>query len=297
MTPVAPVFVLAPARSCSSVVTAMIGAHPQLFGLPELAIIGATTVGEANDRKVNAMRAKGYHVVSAPGLTQAVAQLVCGGQRDEEVREAREWIDSRRNWAPREMFDALSARVAPRAIVEQSPETVMTVAGLTMLERDFPDSPIIHLVRHPITTVNSMVNYWKNWPEFAADDGRWQRALLLWLTQHRRVAEFTAARQVSVTVRAEDVLSDDASLRHICAALSIDASKDSLALMRRADSCFVGEIHPDLRGSMDPGFIADPRPRALAPIEPVQCPREWNIDPFLQMQVLDVARQLGYPIA
>ena len=42
----APVFLLATARSCSSVVTAMIGQHPALCGLPELKLFASPTIGE-----------------------------------------------------------------------------------------------------------------------------------------------------------------------------------------------------------------------------------------------------------
>ena len=41
-----PVFLLATARSFSSVVTAMIGQHPQLAGLPELKLFCAADIAE-----------------------------------------------------------------------------------------------------------------------------------------------------------------------------------------------------------------------------------------------------------
>lgn len=289
-----PVFVLAPARSYSSVVTAMIGSHPQLLGLPELALIGYPTVGDAIDHKVAAMRAKGYRAVTAPGLAQAVAELVFGGQGDAQVTAALQWLEERRTWPPHLLIDVLREHAAPCAIVEQSPETVMSTSGLDMLGRDYPNASVIHLVRHPVTAVESMVRFWQDWPAFAGDDGRWQRALLLWTSQHQRIAQFLQGRGSAITMRAEDVLNSHEVLREVCTFLEIDDSPIAIDLMSSADSPFVGEVHPDLRGAMDPGFVAASRPRSVPAPEVVQFPREWNIDPFVQMGALACARELGY---
>jgi len=289
-----PVLVLAPARSYSSVFTAMLGAHPQLFGLPELALLGFPTVGEAIDRKIAAMRAKGYRAVTAPGATQAVAEIVFGGQGDQEVAAALTWLDERRGESPIQVLDALRSAVAPRAIVEQSPETVMSAQGLHAVRESYPNAWVIHLVRHPVSSVNSMINFWKDWPSFAQDEDKWQRALMLWIQQHHRIAEFISASDRGFTVRSEDALGDDAVLVRLCEFLGIDAGPSAVTAMRTGASPFAGDIHPDVRGAMDPACAVDSRPRPVPPVVPVSFPREWNIDPFTQMQAMALARSLGY---
>ena len=71
----APVFVLAPARSFTSVVCAMLGQHPQLYALPETNLLCADTVGT---RLARADRST--HRTILHGLLRAVAQLEFGAQ-------------------------------------------------------------------------------------------------------------------------------------------------------------------------------------------------------------------------
>src|SRR3982750_3544139 len=71
------VFVLSPPRSFSTIVSAMLGQHPQLYGLPELHLFGAETIAEFTRQCEEAT----YPM--ADGLLRAVAQLYFGRQTDD----------------------------------------------------------------------------------------------------------------------------------------------------------------------------------------------------------------------
>src|SRR5438270_2842334 len=82
-----PVFVLAPARSNSSVVSAMIGMHPELYGFPELSLWRGETVGHLITDQPNARGLKAR--ARTAGLARAVAEVFKGSQDEELIQWAR----------------------------------------------------------------------------------------------------------------------------------------------------------------------------------------------------------------
>src|SRR5690349_18732705 len=84
----APLIILAPPRSFTSVVCAMLGQHPQMYGLPEVNLFVAETMLERQA------------IVSHPkwsqhGLLRAVAQLYGEKQTVQTVLLAQRWLDIR----------------------------------------------------------------------------------------------------------------------------------------------------------------------------------------------------------
>ena len=65
---------LAPARSYSSVVSAMIGQHPELVGLPELKLFCFPTVGEMAAPLPFNIGASAASPIAAPGLVRALRE-------------------------------------------------------------------------------------------------------------------------------------------------------------------------------------------------------------------------------
>src|SRR3954453_7949488 len=185
----APVFVLAPARSFSSVVAAMLGQHPQLYGFPELRIFRAARVGAllSEPPPGQGMPAR----ERAAGLLRALAQTHEGQQSAAAAERAWRWLGDRADWDVALLLDQLLARVQPLTGVEKSPETSLTDAALDRVDRAYPGARYLHLVRHPWATVASMmaawrpVVYWPVRPEHAA-----QFCTELWLAQHGRIEAF-----------------------------------------------------------------------------------------------------------
>ena len=96
-----PIFVLAAPRSYSSLVNAMIGQHPELYGVPELNLFQCETVAEFNSGKNAAGAAKSpfwkamrqlKHIIaahlSAKNNTQALAKQALSGALNCEL----DWV-------------------------------------------------------------------------------------------------------------------------------------------------------------------------------------------------------------
>src|SRR5215471_2930758 len=87
-----PVFVLAPARSYTTVSVALLAGHPQLYGLPETSLFVRDTVSE-----ILAMPAVPSTEISGrrhtlTGLERALAQLHDGRQDQTALDRAIDWI-------------------------------------------------------------------------------------------------------------------------------------------------------------------------------------------------------------
>ena len=72
-----PLFLLAPPRSYTSVINAMIGQHPQTFGLPELNLFNVTKIKDLWRRVSNEV---GGDSNRRHGLLRAVAEIYAGEQ-------------------------------------------------------------------------------------------------------------------------------------------------------------------------------------------------------------------------
>ena len=94
-----PLFVLAPARSYTSVVATMIGQHPDLAGLPELKLFSYQTIGELEASLPSYWIERGF-THRSPGLVRALAQLEFGkqtGQRCGFSQAHEQWGESDSN--------------------------------------------------------------------------------------------------------------------------------------------------------------------------------------------------------
>src|SRR4051812_27146112 len=138
----------------------MIGRHPELADLPELKLFAYRTIAELEASLPRYWRERGF-THRSPGLVRAVAEFGFGGQEPDRLDRARAWLQERQHWSGAHVFDALLARLAPRAAVEKSPENVATAAALRRLARAYPHARYLHLTRHPVTTQASMVEHRK----------------------------------------------------------------------------------------------------------------------------------------
>ncbi len=155
-----PLIILAPPRSYTSLVCAMLGQHPQLYGLPELHLFMADTVAGwwkiCDDARWR-----------AHGALRAVAELYFGGQTEETVKKAEGWLRRRSQLSTGALFRRITRIVWPRLAVEKSPSTTYSLERLGRLQRAFPAARYIHLVRHPRTQAESMIR----WRERRQEEG------------------------------------------------------------------------------------------------------------------------------
>jgi len=286
-----PVFVLAPARSNSSVVTAMLGQHPELCAFPELGLFRKDTVGELLTDPPGWTGAPAHQRMS--GLYRALAEHHDGAQTSDTVAAAARWVEARSGWSVRELFDHLLELAAPRAAIEKSPESSSRDDHLARLVAAYPRARYLHLTRHPRTSVDSMQRVWSG-------KGYWHVApelfphfcLGVWYHQHRRIDELVSSLPAhrALRVRSEDVINEPATaLPRVCAWLGIDPSVD--AITHPEDSPYAALGPDNAAGGWDEGFLRDPR------LRPVELPRSLDLpaaDPWLGLAARQLATRFGY---
>lgn len=297
-----PVFVLAPPRSFTSVVCAMLGQHPSLVGLPEVNL----HVTARMDSWWRLCFQTGSFL--SHGLLRAVAELVFGSQDEDAVARARWWVEFRRSATTADVYRELADAARPRALVDKSPATVLHPAFLRRAQSAFPHARFLHLVRHPRSTCASIHAA----PEILAAVGVFSKAVdlgacasladpePLWLATHRNILSFLeevpAARWRRV--RGEDVLMDtDRHLRELAAWLDVDAGEESLDAMRHPErSPFARFGPPGARFGNDPKFLENPglRPARARP-QSLDGPVAWRTDGTgLSGEVRQMAVSFGY---
>jgi Sulfotransferase family len=300
---------LAPPRSFSSVVCAMIGQHPELYGFPELLLFTTETVAQLRQSYVGRMEWGPLLAVYPPGLLRALAELDHGEQSAAAVEAAQTWLEARRDWPTRRVFDHLLQRVHPRRGVEKSPPTVAQTESLQRVLAACPTAKFLHLTRHPITALASMQEHFAplarpvppEWSEhFLPDLTDPRMAAWTWVRLHGNILEFTRALPPgqSMRIKGEELLSDpDTHLTRIAAWLGVRTDPAAIEAMKHPErSPYATRGPKKAPGGYDPKFLESPglrRPRDPPPT--LQPPEAWEIMPWLWERVLQRASELGYP--
>ena len=291
---------LAPARSFSSVVATMIGQHPQLAGLPELKLFGFRTIGELEASLPAYWRERGF-THRSPGLVRALAEVEFGGQTPRRLNAARAWLGERSRWSGADVLDVLLDKLAPRAAVEKSPETVDDGAALRRLARDYPNARYLHLTRHPAATAASMARHLDTTLPGVALTFNLTSGVETWREVHERILRFTASlpRERVLRLRAEDALNDAReSMRAIARWLRLrDGDAEIEAMLHPEASPFArfGPRGSGVIGGHDHGFLRDPIPRAVELPAMFEMPADWSGDHSGWRRAARLSERLGYP--
>jgi hypothetical protein len=292
-------FVLAPARSYSSVIVTMIGQHPQLVGLPELKLFGHRTIADLEHSLPAYWRRRGF-THRSPGLVRALAEFEFGGQTRKNIAAARKWLRARGNWSGAEVFDVLLARLAPRQAVEKSPENVTSAAALRRLKAAYPNARYLHLTRHPLTTQASASRHLRDTVPGHPQAGEPMAGIAAWVEVHQRILRFTAVlpKQRVLRVRAEDILNDpDRHLRELARWLRIRDDDEAIEAMRHPERSPFARFGPrgsGVIGGHDHGFLRDPVVRRAELPATFDPPQGWIGQPQLWRRAQALARRLGY---
>lgn len=291
-----PLFILTCMRSFSSVVSTMLGQHPQAYGLPELNLFVADTLGEVMDR-LHSHRPQGLN-----GLLRTVAELEYREQSQESVRQARAWLAQRRQWPIQRVFGFVAQRVGTRMLVEKSPSTALDETRLIRLRRHFPDAYFLHLTRHPRATCKSIHEIQQKTAILAERrTGTPANPESLWLRAHRNILRFT--RQLrpgqSLCLQGELLLSrPELYLPQIAEWLELRADPDAVdAMLHPERSPYARFGPPNAPFGHDPNFLHNPRFEKRAPRPArLEGPFDWpapDADHFSRA-TLKTARALGY---
>lgn len=288
-----PLIILTPMRSFSSVVCAMLGQHPQAYGLPEVNLFIADTVGELMG--LHQARPHGMH-----GLLRVLAQVHDGEQTDSGVDEALLWLDDHRGWTTRQVFDHILDAIGDRVAVDKSPRTVLSPQYLERAYRMYPEASFLHLTRHPRSTGKSLIaNLEKNaeWGgTFRADRVDPEK---IWLRAHQNVLNFAATLPPGqcMRIKGEDLLSQpDVYLPQIAEWLDIDPGPEALEAMMHPERSPFSCLGPEgAKYGNDPDFLENPVLRPGRVTQPnLGDPLDWAPERGFEKTTLKIARLMGY---
>lgn len=295
-----PVIILAPPRSFTSVVCAMLGQHPQMYGLPEVNLFVAETMRE---REGVIARPK----FSEHGLLRVVAQLFAGEQTIQTIALARRWIEIRSNCTCASVFRELAEKVSPRILVDKSPRTITRCDYIQRAWRAFPSTKFLHLLRHPRSQGESL---WKlggtvvakglDAFDYSTDPPvvDFQKA---WYSMHMNIVTFLdgVPEGQQMRVLGEDLLANpEAYLRRIAEWLGLRTDDEAMEAMKHPErspyACF-GPMNA--RFGNDPHFLQSPtfRPYSGAAQPTLEGPLSWRQDGRgFSLEVIELAREFGY---
>jgi hypothetical protein len=304
-----PLFILALPRSFTSVICAMLGQHPEMYGLPEMHFFSAETIGDWLKRCERA-RAPIAH-----GPLRAAAELIYGAQTEQTITLAQGWLRRRSHYTTGLLLESLAEKVAPQILVDKSPSMVRRPEFLRRAYRMFPQARFIHLLRHPVSQGKSVMKFIQTAsrtgpvPEWllrlggnASRSGLFKPLELdpqqSWYERNLNVCEFLTSVPDSqkMQLRGEDVLTEpDLHLRHVATWLGIRTDAEAIEQMKHPErspyACFGPK---NARAGNDPSFLSNPvlRP-AQVKQESLEGPLSWRPDGFLP-KVKHLAREFGY---
>jgi hypothetical protein len=284
-----PLIILAPMRSYSTVVSAMLGQHPQMYSLMETHLFTCEKMWEW----WRLYREK--NKVLGQGLLRVIAELVMGYQSEATIEQARLWILRRLAWPTSQVFRALAMRVTPSVLIEKSPLTVNRLENLQRIQAAFPRARFLHLTRHPLEFGRSYLKFFENMgiPVKADPQAVWHR-------QHSTILIFlaTVPREQQLRIRGEDVLdAPDQHLTKIAAWMGVQTSPDAIEKMKHPErSPFAGFGPRNAPMGGDPQFFSDPTLHCVkAKRLSLDVSLPWRQDgQGFTVQVQDMAQKLGY---
>jgi sulfotransferase family protein len=313
-----PIFILAPPRSFTSVVGAMIGQHPQTYGLPELELFAAETMAEWWGLCAKATFPRVH------GSLRAVAEIFFGEQTEETVKLARGWLRRRSHVTTGYFLELLADQVRPRILVEKSTSNVYRHKFMGRAYNMFPGARFIHLVRHPHGHGKSVMKFLaEREKQGSVPPDHWMHRLAAfstpaprdgingdrdrhadpqraWHALHTNICRFlqSVPPAQQLRVRGEDVLSDpDTKLGEIAGWLGLRTDEEAIEEMKHPERSPYACFGPrGARYGNDRFFLEDPvlRP-ARVELHSLDTSPSWRTDgPGFLPEVKRLAREFGY---
>lgn len=284
--PTAPVFIIAPPRSGTTLLRVMLAGHPGLFACNELQLLHFETLSERSAAY------QGKFSLWSEGLVRAVMEL-----RSCDANAAKDLLRQfeKQGMTTQEMFFQLQEWVGDRLIVDKSPSYALDPLALEKALADFPDARFIHLVRHPYSMVKSFEKYHMDQVLYLHPHGFSARQLgeLVWLESHRNALAFLEklpARQQFRMVYEDLVKNPEAVMHDMCRALSIPFHEGLLNPYQDLDKKMTDGIYHDSRSMGDTHFDQKKKIDAAKA-------DDWRgaaTDDFLSRETWSLSQQLGY---
>lgn len=294
-----PLIILCPGRSFSSVVCAMIGQHPQCYGLPELNLFIGDTLGKALEMYQSTGRG------GLVGLERTLAELHDGEQTVETINAAKAWIREHAALTPREVLEHIQECVGDRILTEKSPSNVRKDITLARIMNAYPQAHLLQLLRHPRSRGKS---------QKTAMDAQKARKLLnqmlgnvtdyemVWTDTHLMINEMTRDLPPGqlLRVNGETVLSDlQLYLPQICEWLGIRSDAEAIEAMLHPEDSPYSCIGPEnAKFGANSSFLENPKldmdklAKLKAPT--LDAPMDWAPDSEFSPTTRALAHYYGY---
>jgi hypothetical protein len=276
----------------------MLGQHPQLYGFPELNLFVTDTIGELlelGDVKI------GGNSSYVTGLIRAVAELEFGGQNDLTIQESIAWISERAHWSTKQMFTHLLEWIYPRIGVDKSPRTALSQRALDRALSSYPEARIIHLTRHPVSTLRSLQETHCRFSNNSLGvDTVWLHTFYAHLWSQSQELITAVVRELgpkqALQVRAEELLTQtDKYLTMLLDWLNLPSKSHIIEAMKHPELSPYSQPAPlGLEGDGDPLFFESPKLRVPVLPQVLHLPSEWKLESKLVNKLDALAHQLGY---
>lgn len=292
-----PVFLLAPARSYSTVTLALLAGHPGIYGFPEMLLFASSTVGELISWDPKPSQPPAFVADQRSGILRAVADLLEGSQQDAAIGRAEQWLTEHSSWSTPQLMNRLLELTYPKIGLEKSPETVLTVQALNACLDSYPQAQYIHLTRHPIATMRSAIEHMRPWVD-RSEKALVAMAASAWYLGHTRsiraLAQLPSHRWTRV--RAEDLLRDPAGqLPPLLSRLGLPADDDIVARMMHTERWRFAGTGPSGRlFGGDPAFMRSPELRPIPEPGEVVFDESWDLPAGMRDRMTALAATLGY---
>lgn len=264
------IMMLAPPRSFSSLVSTMIGQHPEIYGFPELHLLVRETV-----RGVMTWERDREKWLGPPGLLRSLAELKYGGQTAENVLEAANWVEDRQHWASTDMMQAVMELAQEKTgrpfCLEKTPTLAFLPGALDLIRETWPDALYVHVTRHPLNLKTSMDEFVMNIRRIDQEEreARLEHTITAWPVAQRNILDFCATLKPGqyIRIRGEDVLSDAYTvMEQVAEWAGLRTDREAIDAMLRPEDSPYANLGPPLAAyGNDPKFIYSPKFRPGKP--------------------------------
>jgi len=275
-----PIFILTSPRSYSSVISSMIGQHPELLGLPEIELFLSLNIKDLLEKG-------NVHGNELHGDLRAIAFLFFGSQSEKDIVGARKFMGKFREKTSLGLFNIIQEKAFPKRVVTKCPKYSSDIKYLNRLPKN---SFFIHLIRHPQTHIESCKKLLRfaNLLNTSVPD---LRSFENWMRDQKNIITFLKdiPNGRKITLKAESVIQDPkGSMKSLCHFLNIDSSIECVEKMLHPENSPFATLGNE--GAMfgnDPLFLTKP---ALRFDKKIIASSLENVPP----EVAEFARSLGY---
>jgi hypothetical protein len=284
------IFILAPARSGTTLLRVILAGHPQLFSPQELHLLSHATMDER--RFVISQRLQGGRLnaaiqalMTARGCSPVEAETCIRKQEESKLPVA-------------EFYRELQSQISPRRLVDKTPVYAWHRQVLARAEVLFDQPLYIHLLRHPCGMIRS-------YEEMRLDQMSLVRrpagvslaefAEALWLISHQNILEFLAdiprSRQLRLMFE-RLVEQPQEAVEKLCQFLDLEYHPGMLEPYAEQHKRMTAPLHPAAQ------MIGDPKFHQHQSINPAVASRwreSYLTDPLpLFAETWRIAELLGY---